>query len=1121
MKLKKLLALLTALTMAVTMLPGVAMTSSVTAAGSDDWRPTPTRTVTKASDFPVTLQNGDVLKITGESISYTSTKTGESPISVASGATVSIIIDAKVTLKGADGSGREPGAAAIRVPESSTLTIYGGQSKDNDGNDPALILQGGNAGKGEDGGNAVSSRPTAEEVTVTYDNGRYHFEMYCGGMSGFDGTNNTGGYGGAGGGGAGAAIGGNGGWGGDRTKTPSSQWYTRFQKTYDTNEVTAERINDLRENGTRTIMTNYDDTAGQNGTNGNRGSSGDQAGKISILGNLTLDAVAGSSAKGGNGGKGGAGFADTRGNDIMVGGCGGGGGGAGGARAPAGIGAGGPGGGSGGAGGTMSSDYKGNIAGNGGGGGGAGYNAGYATADYYHCAAGAGGGGGTEASDLSNHNTSLGGKGSNTLSGYGSNGSGSSNHDRLTVARGGTTTTGGEGGKFSGRSEDRSGGSGGNGGRGGDAISWNSNLVISTDVKLERGNATSVSRDDILSTTTPDPNFIYNVEDCQINLTAKQNGSCILKDFVVDSVVYSKDSDRDKQSILLLKQENSNASYTIPSNQYTVSYEQVSEDTGRITVTGTDDPNRATVKTNGAVVGSVTKEIHLDHSYVNGFCTKCDVREPAVLSADGSYQVSNGGQLFWLAEGIENKTVDRSKSINLTADISLESSEDGEKTSLGITKNRNFIGIGPNENEFRGSFFGNHCTISNLLMDVQMNGEKKGATGLFERFKGSVVSDLTVEGNIKIYIGENGHIDSVGGIIGNMNGGRISNVTSRVNITVDGTQDKAVDQVGGIVGFSWGTCYVEKCMNFGSVTVNTDAANAADKPKVGGIAGRPQDITIQNCANYGTVRAAKQNVPAGGIAGSIYTTSAAVRNNYNYGNVSNGGGNFRGAVVGSLQTHRVDYLTNNYYLTDTAPNGFGSGSISTTAVTTVKTAEEFASGEVCYLLNGSVNSGDGVWKQDLDNGNTPYDTYPVFDGGAVYLRADDTYSNYLEGVSVTISWGDIEFGYQNGAWDPKTHTYADGSWTQNTPDGNVLNIENKSRVAVGVGATFTPEPGFTSCNMQGTFRDSKGVLSDVVRVESGSTLSAALSLTSSKPVFDAADKAQKIGTITISLTSLS
>ena len=31
-------------------------------------------------------------------------------------------------------------------------------------------------------------------------------------------------------------------------------------------------------------------------------------------------------------------------------------------------------------------------------------------------------------------------------------------------------------------------------------------------------------------------------------------------------------------------------------------------------------------------------------------------------------------------------------------------------------------------------------------------------------------------------------------------------------------------------------------------------------------------------------------------------------------------------------------------------------------------------------------------------------------------------------VSVTITWGDLDFTYTDGAWDPKTHTYKDGSW---------------------------------------------------------------------------------------------
>ena len=48
-------------------------------------------------------------------------------------------------------------------------------------------------------------------------------------------------------------------------------------------------------------------------------------------------------------------------------------------------------------------------------------------------------------------------------------------------------------------------------------------------------------------------------------------------------------------------------------------------------------------------------------------------------------------------------------------------------------------------------------------------------------------------------------------------------------------------------------------------------------------------------------------------------------------------------------------------------------------------------------------------------------------------------------VSVTITWGDLDFTYTDGAWDPKTHTYKDGSWDRTRTTITVKN-EGTSKV---------------------------------------------------------------------------
>lgn len=123
------------------------------------------------------------------------------------------------------------------------------------------------------------------------------------------------------------------------------------------------------------------------------------------------------------------------------------------------------------------------------------------------------------------------------------------------------------------------------------------------------------------------------------------------------------------------------------------------------------------------------------------------------------------------------------------------------------------------------------------------------------------------------------------------------------------------------------------------------AVDGGDSPK---LFCHSNNGTIKNCATYGTVSAA---------------TSASAE--------------FGGTV------------TNCYYQTATTNENGG------------KTANEFASGEVTYLLNESKSEGDIVWYQNLDNG-CPVDDLPVlFDTHGTVYYLESIYTNANE-VKVII-----------------------------------------------------------------------------------------------------------------------
>ena len=403
---------------------------------------------------------------------------------------------------------------------------------------------------------------------------------------------------------------------------------------------------------------------------------------------------------------------------------------------------------------------------------------------------------------------------------------------------------------------------------------------------------------------------------------------------------------------------------------------------------------------------------------------------------------------------------------------------------------------------FNGSFDGQGHTITKLKItqkwdDIGFFGSSSGAIGGF-----------TLEGNITL---SGGGANTVGGVVGYANGGAVSQVISAVQIR---NSDGTYKHVGGVVGgIENGETVIKQCLFTGSITLS------ASIDCIGGILGYSRaGARISHCANLGTVTATESGAYVGGILGYLNNSNPSLKNCYNYGEVKNGGGDHCGAIIGWLRTHSAAKITDNYYLDTSATSAFGSGSNGTTAAAPAKTAAEFKSGEVCYLVNSKTSTGDkAIWKQDIDNGNTPYDTYPLFEAAAVYFRSDGTYSNDPERISITISWGAMEFDYHAGRWDPDTHKYS-GGWSPTAADGNDLSVQNNSNVALEASFTFTADAAFTPYSLTGAFN---GVADGANRMERGATLSTELSVKSLKPAsLETAGGKQKIGTITVRLTTV-
>ena len=323
-----------------------------------------------------------------------------------------------------------------------------------------------------------------------------------------------------------------------------------------------------------------------------------------------------------------------------------------------------------------------------------------------------------------------------------------------------------------------------------------------------------------------------------------------------------------------------------------------------------------------------------------GICPKCNaaVYQPATettdkydINDDGTkdtvYEISNAGQLYWFA-GLVNGTLDGVEQ-NTSANAIL---------TANITVNENLLDslqYDAEDNVSNGSDFITWTPIADCMEDhtTQYSGTFDG--------NNKTVSGLYFNNGNSIRIGLFGSSEADGNI---------------KNVGVVDSYFKGKDFVGGVCGRNDGT--ITNCYNAGNLTAIDPSA------AIGGICGY-NGGTIANCYNTGTVTATGSIASVGGVCGC---SIAPISNCYNIGTVT---ATSSGADISGICGYYFGPVTNCYYLAETEDENGG------------KTAAQFASGEIAYLLSQGCTVGEGenavtysgsVWGQAL-GGNG--DTYPV------------------------------------------------------------------------------------------------------------------------------------------------
>ena len=304
---------------------------------------------------------------------------------------------------------------------------------------------------------------------------------------------------------------------------------------------------------------------------------------------------------------------------------------------------------------------------------------------------------------------------------------------------------------------------------------------------------------------------------------------------------------------------------------------------------------------------------------------------------DTVYEISNAGQLYWFAE-LVNGTLD-----------------------------------GVEQNTLANAILTANITVNeNLLDSLQYDTEGNVSNGS-DFISWTPIADC-MEDHITLYSGTfDGNNKTVSGLYFNDNSTRIglfgsSEADGNIkNVGVVDSYFKGNDFVGGVCGRNDGT--ITNCYNAGNLTVIESSAT------IGGICGYNSG-TVTNCYNTGTVTATGQVASVGGVCGC---STAPISNCYNIGTVT---ATSSSTDISGICGYNFGPVTNCYYLADTEDENGG------------KTTEQFASGEVAYLLSQGFSTGEGdntvtydgsIWGQKLgENG----DTYPVLDSTKRVYQVD-------------------------------------------------------------------------------------------------------------------------------------
>ena len=341
---------------------------------------------------------------------------------------------------------------------------------------------------------------------------------------------------------------------------------------------------------------------------------------------------------------------------------------------------------------------------------------------------------------------------------------------------------------------------------------------------------------------------------------------------------------------------------------------------------------------------------------------------------DGVYQLSTPEELqafSYIVGGIAGYTKNSAAKAVLLNDIDMK----GQPT---------WLPIGTSSSPFSGTFDGQGHAIKSIVIKTG-----KSYSGLFGMTSGATIKNFSISGTITVSEGSGEH-----GVVGYASGTTITDVYSSLNITAS-KANADTKHIGGIAGTMAASTTINRCSYAGTL-------NDAGTNTVGGIVGYADQSNnvISNVINYGTVKSRGSDTNTGGILGYVNYAKFKITSCANVGTVS-GNATYAGQILGRQIKAMTTLPSNLYYMEGGTLTAFGSGTDETSATgATAVNAEQLASGEVCYKLNGDQTEIN--WYQTLPDpkalDNTDTDPYPVLDPthGIVLYSGTLGYYNYID-----------------------------------------------------------------------------------------------------------------------------